>query len=92
MRLMKKQEAIDLLGGTIADVARAVGTTHSAICQWPDVLPPRLADRVIAACARGGIAIPNELLTAPARGEAHEATLICRVAGVNPMEQEGERK
>ena len=70
MRLMKKQEAIDLLGGTIADVARAVGTTHSAICQWPDVLPPRLADRVIAACARGGIAIPNELLTAPARGAA----------------------
>lgn len=89
---MKKHQALDLLGGTVAKAAEAIGINSQAISQWPEELPPRLADRVIAACARGGIAIPNELLTAPARGAAQEAALICRVAGVNPMASEGERK
>ena len=71
---MKKLQALELLGGTVAKAAEAIGINSQAISQWPDELPPRLADRVIAACARGGIAIPNELLTAPARGEAQEAT------------------
>lgn len=71
MRLMKKQEAIDLLGGTVADVARAVGTTHSAICQWPDVLPRRLVDRVIAALVRLGKDIPDELRTTPTPQETN---------------------
>lgn len=62
MRLMNKQDAIDLLGGTTADVARAVGTTNSAISQWPDVLPQRLIDRVLAACLRAGIKVPKQYL------------------------------
>ena len=70
---MKKLQALELLGGTVAKAAEAIGINSQAISQWPDELPPRLADRVIAACARGGIAIPNELLTAPARGAAQES-------------------
>ena len=50
---MKKHQAIDLLGGTVAKAAEAIGINSQAISQWPEELPPRLADRVIAACARG---------------------------------------
>ena len=32
--------------------ADAVGITASAISQWPDELPPRLVDRVLAALVR----------------------------------------
>lgn len=46
---MTKQEAIELLGGTQVAVARAIGITPQAVAQWPDPLPARLADRVIAA-------------------------------------------
>lgn len=46
---MTKREAAELLGGSLTQVARAVGISPSAVCQWPDPLPPRLADRVIAA-------------------------------------------
>ena len=49
---MNKIEAIKLLGGTVSSTARAVGVTPSAITQWPDRLPDRLADRVLAAWAR----------------------------------------
>lgn len=49
---MDKQHAINLLGGTVTDAARAVGVTPGAICNWPDVLPARLSDRVLAAFAR----------------------------------------
>jgi len=49
---MKKHEAIDLLGGTVSKAAKAMGITPSAIAQWPDDLPGRIFDRVIAAVAR----------------------------------------
>lgn len=49
---MKKTEAIDKLGGTVADAARACGITPSAVSQWPDELPRRIEDRVIAAIVR----------------------------------------
>ena len=49
---MTKQQAIRALGGTVAAAARRVGVTGSAISQWPDDLPPRLEDRVLAALAR----------------------------------------
>jgi len=49
---MKKSRAIKLLGGTVGSAAKAVGITSSAVTQWPDVLPPRVADRVTAAIAR----------------------------------------
>ena len=49
---MKKQKAIELLGGSIASAADAVGITYQGVNQWPDDLPPRIADRVMAAIAR----------------------------------------
>lgn len=59
---MNKQDAIELLGQTVADVAVAVGTSYQAVHRWPDELPPRIADRVIAACVRQNIAIPEKFL------------------------------
>ncbi len=49
---MFKADAIKLLGGTISSAARKVGITASAVSQWPDQLPPAIADRVVAAIAR----------------------------------------
>lgn len=63
---MEKIKAIELLGGTVAKAADAIGINSQAISQWPETLPPRLADRVIAACVRSGIAVPRELAK-PAR-------------------------
>lgn len=49
---MDKAEAIRLLGGTQAAAAEAVGVTPQAVKQWPEKLPPRIADRVQAALWR----------------------------------------
>ena len=49
---MKKTAAIELLGGTVADVAREVGVSPQAVSQWPEDLPPRIIDRVQAALWR----------------------------------------
>lgn len=49
---MLKTQAIELLGGTVTATAEAVGITPSAVTQWPDELPARIADRVMAALAR----------------------------------------
>jgi len=51
---MDKKKAIETFG-TSSDLARELDCTPSAIFQWPDPLPPRIADRVIAACVRAGI-------------------------------------
>ena len=48
---MYKAEALRMLGGTAA-TAEAVRITTAAVSQWPDELPDRIADRVIAAWAR----------------------------------------
>jgi hypothetical protein len=57
---MLKQKAIDLLGGSVAKAAEAIGISSQAISLWPEVLPPRVADRVVAAVARKHL--PPELL------------------------------
>jgi transcriptional regulator with XRE-family HTH domain len=49
---MLKTEAIQQLGGSMAAVAEAIGITPQAVSQWPEELPPRIEDRVIAAIAR----------------------------------------
>jgi hypothetical protein len=49
---MKKSRAIELLGGSVAAAAEAVGVSSAAISQWPEDLPTRLKDRVLAALAR----------------------------------------
>lgn len=49
---MRKEKAIELLGGTIASASREIGISYQAVDKWPDELPPRIADRVLAAVAR----------------------------------------
>jgi len=49
---MLKTRAIELLGGSVTAAADAVGITPQAVSQWPDTLPPRIADRVLAALTR----------------------------------------
>ena len=49
---MKKSIAIKLLGPTTDEAGRRVGCSAQAIRKWPDELPPRLVDRVIAASVR----------------------------------------
>lgn len=57
---MLKTQAIALLGGTPAEAAKEMRISPSAVSQWPDVLPPRLEDRVLAALARKHL--PADLL------------------------------
>jgi transposase-like protein len=49
---MKKADAIQALGGSVAAVAREVGITPQAVGQWPEDLPPAIRDRVQAALWR----------------------------------------
>jgi hypothetical protein len=49
---MNKSQALDLLGGSVTAAASAIGITPQAVTQWPEELPPRIADRVYAALAR----------------------------------------
>ncbi|GGX11315.1 hypothetical protein GCM10007242_16770 [Pigmentiphaga litoralis] len=49
---MEKTLATKLLGGTPSAAAEAIGITPQAYGQWPDPLPRRLEDRVVAAIAR----------------------------------------
>jgi hypothetical protein len=49
---MEKAKAIELLGGSVPAAAKAVGVTRSAVGQWPDILPGRIEDRVLAVLAR----------------------------------------
>lgn len=51
---MTKQEAIDLFGGKVKDLAQAMGVVSQAISQWPDELPQDYVDRVIGAAMRLG--------------------------------------
>lgn len=52
MMVMKKADAIRLLGGTASAAAKAIGISPAAVSLWPDELPPRIADRVQAALYR----------------------------------------
>jgi len=49
---MFKYEAIQVLGGSVAETAKALGVTYQAVSQWPEILSPRIADRVQAALWR----------------------------------------
>lgn len=57
---MDKTKAIELLGGTVTAAAQAIGVSYQAVDKWPDVLPPRIVDRVQAALARKHL--PPELI------------------------------
>lgn len=64
---MTKARAIELLGGTPTAAACEMRITASAVSQWPDVLPARLEDRVLAALARRHL--PRHLIGDAAGGE-----------------------
>ncbi len=49
---MSKAEAVKLLGGSVKSAAQAIGCTPQAVHKWPDVLSPRIEDRVVAALLR----------------------------------------
>lgn len=49
---MTKDEAIARLGGTVSKAAKAIGISAGAVSLWPDDLPKRINDRVVAAIAR----------------------------------------
>ena len=68
---MRKDYAIEILGGTVTSAACAVGVTASAVTQWPDELPQRIADRVQAALWRksNDIAPPADIGIDVARPE-----------------------
>lgn len=62
---MDKAKAIELLGGTVSAAADAIGISYQAVEKWPDPLPDRIADRVVAAIARR--TLPPEQLGMPPR-------------------------
>lgn len=75
---MKKSRALELLGGSVGAAAKSIGRISSAaISQWPEDLPPRIEDRVLAALARKYL--PPEMI-----GDA-SATAIegCDVGGAH---------
>jgi hypothetical protein len=49
---MEKAQATRVLGGTLQAAALAINISPQAYSQWPEELPRRLEDRVIAAMAR----------------------------------------
>jgi hypothetical protein len=69
--VMKKSRALELLGGSVGAAAKSIGCISSAaISQWPEDLPPRIEDRVLAALARKYL--PAEMLRGGASGLASE--------------------
>lgn len=76
MSYMRKSKALELLGGSVASAAKAVGVSYQAVEKWPDMLPGRIADRVVAALARTKFS-PAELgidaLDASDRGDKQAA-------------------
>lgn len=68
---MLKQKAIELLGGSVTTAAEAIGISYQAVNQWPDVLPDRISDRVLAAVARKHL--PPELIGETPAGVEQEA-------------------
>lgn len=88
---MDKQKALTLLGGTVATAAEAIGVSYQAIDKWPDVLPPRIADRVLAALARKHL--PPELIGAAANGAGADDALklhalLTEVSAASPASAE----
>lgn len=43
---MRKEKAIERLGGSVAEAARTLGLTYQAVAKWPDKLSQSLSDRI----------------------------------------------
>jgi len=75
---MRKTQAIELLGGSIAAAAEAIGISYQAVNQWPEELPPRIADRVYAVWGRKHV--PEK--ASPPASRAQAATETIAITGV----------
>ena len=53
---MTKSDAVAKLGGTYKSAADAIGCTRQAIQDWPEDLPRRIEDRVLAVLYRRALA------------------------------------
>lgn len=60
---MKKKDVIDFFGSQVK-TAEVVGIKQASVAGWPDVLPDRIADRVLGAMHRHKIKIPEHWLKA----------------------------
>jgi hypothetical protein len=47
-----KSKAIEILGGSVAAAAEAMGVSYQAVDKWPDELPARIAERVLGVVAK----------------------------------------
>jgi len=70
-RRMLKAKAIELLGGSVAAAADAIGISYQAVDKWPDPLPDRIADRVLAVLARRHL--PADLIGGDTQAAAQAA-------------------
>lgn len=61
---MDKKLAIELLGGSAVRAAALLQVTPSAVSQWPEKLPRRLADRVLGAAVRHGVDVRQHMQAA----------------------------
>ena len=89
-RMEQIQDAIQSLRRTLSqsEIARRTGIAQHKISRWESGdIPAGASDALKLIKLAAEIDAPT-----PAHGEAHEAALICRVAGVNPMASEVERK
>lgn len=59
---MKKEDAKQLFGGTLALMGKAIGRTKSAISQWPEELTDDQSNLVVGAAIRQGKKVPKHLL------------------------------
>ncbi len=76
---MLKTKAIEMLGGTTTAAADAIGISYQAVDKWPDVLPGRIADRVLAVMARKHLS--PDLIGA----EADSASALAGINLVSPQ-------
>ena len=53
--VLTKQQAAELFGGRLIDLARAIGISKQAVDQWPDALNVRQIDNVVGAAIRLGL-------------------------------------
>ena len=58
--MIKKQDAIELLGGKAVRLSEVLNKTRSAISQWGDDLTDDQINMVIGAAWRKGIEIPDK--------------------------------
>lgn len=49
---MHKSKAIEILGGSVSVAAEAMGISYQAVDKWPDILPDRIAERVLGVIAK----------------------------------------